>query len=480
MGKKNKKKNIDATERELTRKEVRLRAKDQARNRKIWTSVGLAIGLALLVVLIGAVMELAVTPNLAVATVGEDRITTGQYRERVLLQNNQLTNRLVEMIQLEQQFGGQGFFTNQINQLQSILGSPESLGIQVLDQLIDEKIILQEAERREITVSDEEVNEALREEIAAAQRYVTEPQATSTAEAAVAATVTAEASTPTAIPTLDVSSTITATATPLPTPTAWLLITSDIYDTGVVSLTNSLDDTAGMSLTSYREVIRARLVAEKLNEAVADDEVAVTEEQLNARHILLQPRDPTPLPTAVPDDQPTPEPTLEPTEVPEGAPAPAPTPGPRTREETLTEITTLRSRIVDDGEDFAEIAAEFSDDQSNAADGGNLDWFGPGRMVPEFEEAAFALEIGEVSEPISTTFGYHLIEVLEKDSERPKEEAQIEQERSQAFQSWLQETKAAAEIERPEDIVSKLPASIRRGAEQPVGPINLPGGHGGF
>ncbi len=479
MGKKNKKKNLAPEERELTRKEVRLRAKDRERNRKIWTGVGLAIGLALLVILIGLVMEFAVTPNLAIATVGDAKISTRQFRQRVLLQNNQLTNRLQEMVRLEQQFGGQGFFANQINQLQSVLGSPETLGIQVLDQLIDEKVILQEAEKRGITVSEEEIDEALREEIAAQERYVTEAQATSTVEAGANATATAAAATPTALPTIDVSSTITATATPLPTPTNWLILTDDIYDTGIVSLTNSLDETAGMSLDTYREVIRARLLAEKLRDAIADEEVAETEEQVHARHILLRPRDPTPTPTEVPEGEPTPEPTATATEVPEGDPTPTPTPGPRSREETLAEITELRRRIVDDGEDFAEIAADYSEDLSNAADGGDLGWISHGQMVPEFDEAVFSLEIGEVSEPISTTFGYHLIEVLDKDSDRPKEERQLEQERSQAFQTWLREKAAELEIERPEDILSKLPVSLRRGIRQPAGPVNLPAGHGG-
>jgi peptidyl-prolyl cis-trans isomerase D len=72
------------------------------------------------------------------------------------------------------------------------------------------------------------------------------------------------------------------------------------------------------------------------------------------------------------------------------------------------------------GADFAAMAREFSDDGS-ASSGGELGWFGPGRMVAPFEEAAFAATVGRVVGPVSTQFGYHLIKV----TERATEEAQI-------------------------------------------------------
>lgn len=71
------------------------------------------------------------------------------------------------------------------------------------------------------------------------------------------------------------------------------------------------------------------------------------------------------------------------------------------------------AEAVRQGEDFAEMAKAYSDGPSGP-EGGDLGWFGRGRMVPEFEEAAFALEIGEVSDPVKTQFGYHIILVEER------------------------------------------------------------------
>ena len=66
-----------------------------------------------------------------------------------------------------------------------------------------------------------------------------------------------------------------------------------------------------------------------------------------------------------------------------------------------------------DGGDFTELAKEYSIEPVAKDTGGDLGWFGPGKMVQEFEDAAFDLPVNELSEPVKTSFGYHVIEVTE-------------------------------------------------------------------
>jgi foldase protein PrsA len=69
---------------------------------------------------------------------------------------------------------------------------------------------------------------------------------------------------------------------------------------------------------------------------------------------------------------------------------------------------------LDKGEDFAKLAKQYSKDTGSAQKGGDLGWFGAGKMVPEFEDAADKLKKNEISEPVKSQYGYHIIQLLDK------------------------------------------------------------------
>jgi len=101
-----------------------------------------------------------------------------------------------------------------------------------------------------------------------------------------------------------------------------------------------------------------------------------------------------------------------------------------TDEDARNRLEQIRER-VQLGDDFAKLAKTHSDDTGSASAGGDLGWINPGDMVPEFEDAMKALQPGQLSEPVHSRFGWHLIQVLDRRSKDNSDEYQ----RSQARES---------------------------------------------
>ncbi|ETP68345.1 foldase [Planococcus glaciei] len=160
---------------------------------------------------------------------------------------------------------------------------------------------------------------------------------------------------------------------------------------------------------SYKKVIRLNLLQEKAltdGVEVSDEEIQAQYDrkgtELNARHILVA------------------------------------------DEETANKV----KKELDAGGDFAKLAEEYSSDTGSAANGGSLDWFGTGAMVPEFEEAAYALEVDEISEPVQSQHGFHIIQVTEKREvkDQPALEDQKEEIRSELAASKADQTTLVPKI----------------------------------
>ena len=125
-----------------------------------------------------------------------------------------------------------------------------------------------------------------------------------------------------------------------------------------------------------------------------------------------------------------------------------------TEREAAARLEDLRERVVSGHADFAALAREYSQDGS-AQEGGDLGWASPGRFVPEFEQALNALAPGEISHPVVTRFGVHLIQLLERRQTHLTAREQREMVRNvvrdkkldEAYANWIQEARGRAYVE---------------------------------
>ncbi len=156
-----------------------------------------------------------------------------------------------------------------------------------------------------------------------------------------------------------------------------------------------------MTVEEFRATVRAQLLSAAMFEKVTAS-VPASAEQVHARHILLE------------------------------------------KEEEARELL----HQLQGGGDFAALAKLYSQDESTREQGGDLGWFARGLLAPEVEEAAFALEAGQISDVVHSQFGYHVIQLLEREDDRPLSAQMVQSLKEQTFRRWMQEQREAAIIER--------------------------------
>ncbi|NIO72218.1 MAG: hypothetical protein GTN71_25130 [Anaerolineae bacterium] len=398
----------------LTRKQIARSKKARRQQRMI--IIGLTgVSVVIAVVLgLGLYQEYVAKPASPVAVVNGVPIRTGTYqrmvRYRRFLILNYIANLQAQKAQLDPTNESSEFLAQYLQQsIDEVQSQMLTLDMQVLDNLIDEELIRQEAVKNGLSVTEQEVNDAIQREVARGAGFVTAPDATATAATAVEATATAAFFTPTPLPTATPTLTVTAavssttptpTVLPTPLPTPHVMTEGEFLERYKAML-DTLRKEAGLSEADYRRTIEADLLSSKLQDLFAS-RVPTTEEQVHARHILVE-----------------------------------------TEEEAQTVLARLEA-----GEDFASLAKELSTDESTREDGGDLGWFPRGVMVPEFEEAAFALQPGETSDIVQTSFGYHIILVEERDPDRELEPSFLERRRASALSEWLEEQRQSEAVER--------------------------------
>ena len=116
------------------------------------------------------------------------------------------------------------------------------------------------------------------------------------------------------------------------------------------------------------------------------------------------------------------------------------------------------------GTDFAELAKKYSEDEASAKNGGDLDYFGRGRMVPEFDQAVFAMQPGETSDLIKTQYGYHIIKLVDKKAATTRTLADVRQQLTDQLAYERAQAQAADLAQNLEQQISK-PADLDRVAK---------------
>ncbi len=178
---------------------------------------------------------------------------------------------------------------------------------------------------------------------------------------------------------------------PEPTPGVTPIPTVDPFD----RLRNLLTNSRVIDEPLYRRIVIRRGALEEALKVVLTQDAPTAEPQARVRHILL--------------------PTLE-------------------------QAQAILGRLKA-GESFDALAKEASQDTSNNSTGGDLGWIAREDVDPAFGQAAFSLPLNTVSDPVESAFGFHLIDVLERDEQRPIEEARRNQLRDSGFRDWLSKTK---------------------------------------
>lgn len=388
-----------------------------------FSAIGI-IAIVVLLVIYGYLSNTVLLPYRSVATVNGDKISVADFQKYVKLQRIQSINTYVQYYQYAQMFGVQDpendpTFGQMLTDQKTRLTDTEVMGQAVVDILIEDRLVKQETDKRGITVSDEELDKYMKDSFGffpdgtptpapTATMYSTNvpdpasfaivtitPTASPEPTSAVEATATTEVIEPT-VAVSGPTATEAPSATPVPTATE---ITADGYQTLLKDRIQGFATQTGIDEVGFKNLYRSYLLRDKLVKEVTAD-LKPFDEQVWARHILV-----------------------------------------KTEEEAKAVLTRLNA-----GEDWTKVSAEVSIDTGSKANGGDLGWFGKGMMVAPFEEAAFAMKIGEISQPVESSFGFHIIQLLGR-QDKPLTETEFQTAKEKFFTEFLAKLKAEAKID---------------------------------
>lgn len=418
-----------------------LREKQQTR----WIIIGFAVTALLIIGMVGYALlyDMIFKDKIPVAKVDGRKIDNAYFIDRVRLERNSMVQQYSMIYSQSQYFANDenllNYFYTQLAQVQQMLDDYQAFGENALNETINDEVIAIEAEKLGITVSPEEVEKTIQEffyfypsgtptplptakvnptpTLSQTQEAILkdadqsgdetlsgESDASTSSENDNEEGITADEQTETQTETQpEPEVTTESTPTPVePEPEATITPTATPFTLELFQkeYQNYISEIKELNIRedSFRMYISNYLLRQKVRDQIVKD-VPIEQEQVWARHILVA---------------------------------------------TESEAQSVLERIQS-GEDFAAIAREVSLDTSNKEKGGDLGWFTMGKMVEPFEKAAFELEVGEISDPVETQFGWHIIQAVGHDI-LPLSASDYENEKELYFQGWLDEAKSEKEI----------------------------------
>ena len=401
--------------------------RDAAIQRLIVMAIIGAVAIIGVLLAIAFIADAVIRPGQAVATVNGENISVGDYQKRVRIERgihimsiNDILNDIVEENDVTVEDAGnfvlqQEPYASWWNEL----NTPDVMGLRVLDDMVDDRLVEAAAAELGVTVTDADVDAYVDDLIGYDPEQVAligseptgTPEPTVTPTPFVSPTPTTEPTAtvePTATATVEGAAAIptaTQTSTPAPTEAVPTRSADEVraqFENQKRSFISEVAGLAGASEADVREVLRLRALRNAIGKSLTTVDNAEDSEETtlyaDVRHILVE-----------------------------------------TEEEALDVLDALNA-----GESFAALAKAVSTDTGSGANGGELDWTAVAGFVEPFANAVRDAEIGEIVGPVESEFGFHIIQVRAKE-DRPAEEGQIDRASQLAFDAWLEDVRTAAE-----------------------------------
>lgn len=456
------------TSRPTTPQRRKSRREQEAQHQRVFFLSMLAC-LALVVLILGGgiIYEYVIKPNAVLAEVNGHEIRREdywKYQSIVLYDNARQYEAIASQFQAQQPDQAAQYlqFAASLDlQREEIWGSTDVSDI-TIQQMIDDRLYLDGAEELGITVTEDEAQVLALNQFSLPDAPLVTPLPTPTVSAARSdmATQTAEAELSLAMGT-PVGSPVAATpvtdaalagtppdavaatpatpaaTTPLATPVGEQAATPTLEEsrtTAEIEYELFRDEVFGPAHMSTDDYLRLWVIPQSVRERVDHrliQDVPQSAEQVEAEHILVGTQD--------------------------------------LANEVHAQVTG--------GADFEQIARTSSTDTATAPTGGKLGWFTRPQMVPAFADAAFALQPGQISEPVQTSFGWHVIKVLDRSADRPLTAEQYNLATEKAIASWLDAERAQSDIatdHQPEPTPTPAQFEVPPGAPTPIVATPIP------